>query len=88
MIIEVDESFKNDFKKLKNKEIEKRIIKKIEEIEKIKNIFDVSNLKKMKGFDNFYRIRIRDYRVWFEFDWLKIILLRVRNRKDIYEVFP
>ncbi|MGE4444196.1 MAG: hypothetical protein AB7E37_04355 [Candidatus Altimarinota bacterium] len=58
MIIEVDESFKTDFKKLRNKELEKRIIKKNEDIEKVENIFDISNLKKMKGFDNFYRIII------------------------------
>ena len=62
MIIEVDESFKTDFKKLRNKELEKRIIKKNEDIEKVENIFDISNLKKMKGFDNFYRIIIW---VWF-----------------------
>lgn len=88
MIIEVDESFKIDFKKLKNKELEKRIIKKIEDIEKLGNIYGVSNIKKMKWFNNFYRIRIWEYRIWFEFDWNKIILLRVRSRKDIYEVFP
>lgn len=88
MIIEVDDSFKLDFKKLKNKEIENRIIKKIEDIEKIKNIQDMSNIKKMRGFENFYRIRIWDYRIWFEYSWNKIILLRVRNRKDIYNIFP
>ncbi len=65
MIIEVDESFKTDFKKLRNKELEKRIIKKNEDIEKVENIFDISNLKKMKGFDNFYRIIIW---VWL-IDW-------------------
>ena len=41
-----------------DKELEKRIIKKNEDIEKVENIFDISNLKKMKGFDNFYRIII------------------------------
>lgn len=88
MIIEVDESFKFDFKKLKNKELENRIIKKIEDIEKVKNIQDIPNLKKMKGFEKFYRIRIWDYRLWLEYNWIKIILLRVRNRKDIYNIFP
>lgn len=88
MIIELDESFKNDFKKLKNKDLEKRIIKKIEELEKIENIYDISNVKKMKGFDTFYRVRVWDYRIWFEFDGIKIVLLRLRSRKDIYEVFP
>lgn len=88
MIIEIDESFKKDFLKLKNKEIEKRIIQKLNQLEKASNLNELSNLKKMKWFDNFFRLRVWDYRIWFEFDWKKIILLRLRNRKDIYNVFP
>lgn len=74
--------------KLKNKEIEKRIIEKLNQLEKASNLNELSNLKKMKWFDNFFRLRVWDYRIWFEFDWKKIILLRLRNRKDIYNIFP
>lgn len=68
MIIEVDESFKKDFKKLKNNEIEERIIEKLNQIEQVEFIEDISNIKKMKGFTDFYRLRIWDYRLWFQFD--------------------
>ncbi len=88
MIIEVDEIFKKDFQHLKNKEIQKRVIDKLNIIEKIENINDIPNVKKMKWFEKFYRIRLWDYRIWFEFDGIKIILLRVRSRKDIYNIFP
>lgn len=88
MIIEIDESFKKDFLSLKNKEIEKRIIQKLNQLEKAKNLNELSNLKKMKWFDNFFRLRVWDYRIWFEFAWNKIVLLRVRSRKDIYNIFP
>lgn len=88
MIIIVDESFKVDFKKLKNKEIQARIIKKIEYLESLWDISKVSNIKKMKGFEKYYRLRIWNYRIWFEYDWNIITLLRVRSRKDIYEIFP
>ena len=88
MIIEIDESFKNDYKRLKNSEIEKRVIKKIESLENISKLEEVSNLKKMSWFNNFYRIRIWDYRVWLKLEWNKIILLRIRSRKDIYNIFP
>lgn len=88
MIIEIDESFKKDFLSLKNKEIEKRIIQKLNQLEKAKNLNELSNLKKMKWFDNFFRLRVWDYRIWFEFYWNKVILLRVRSRKDIYNIFP
>ena len=58
MIIEVDNSFKKDFKKIKNIELEKRIIKRINIIEKLDDIYDIPNIKMMKGFQNLYRIRI------------------------------
>lgn len=88
MIIEVDESFKKDFKALKNKELEKRVIDKLNLIEKAFSINEVSNIKKMRWFNNFYRIRIGDYRIWLSLEWNKIILIRLRSRKDIYNVFP
>ncbi len=88
MIIEVDNSFKKDFKKIKNIELEKRIINKLNNIESIKNIYDISNIKLMKWFSNFYRIRIWDYRIGLKLEWNKIILLRIRSRKDIYNIFP
>lgn len=88
MIIEIDESFKKDFKLIKNIEIEKRIINKLDFLEKALFIENIPNIKKLKWFNNFYRLRIWDYRIWFSFNWTKIILLRVRNRKDIYNVFP
>lgn len=88
MIIEVDESFKKDFKNLKNEIVQKRVIEKLDEIEKLSNVAEISNVKKMKWFDKFYRIRVWDYRIWFELSWETIIVLRVRSRKDIYNIFP
>jgi len=88
MIIEIDKSFKKDFLKLKNKVIKDRIINKIENIENLESIKNISNIKIMKWFNNFYRIRIWDYRIWFRYENNKITLLRVRSRKDIYNIFP
>jgi len=88
MIIEVNESFEKDFKKLKNKELEKRIINKLNIIEKEISLENISNIKKLYWFNDLYRLRIWDYRIWFRLKSNKIILLRVRSRKDIYNIFP
>lgn len=88
MIIEIDETFKKDFLNIKNKQIQNRVIQKINLIEKIEEIKEISNIKKLKWFNNFYRIRIWDYRIWIEYNWEKIIFLRIRSRKDIYKIFP
>lgn len=88
MIIEIDDSFKKDFLKIKNNDIRKRIISKIETIEKVDFLDEITNIKKLKGFEKYYRIRLWDYRIWFEYNQEKIILIRVRSRKDIYNIFP
>lgn len=88
MIIEIDNSFEKDFKKLNNKEIEKRILNKLNLIEKSEKLENITNIKLMHWFSNFYRIRIWDFRIWFRLEWNKIVLLRVRSRKDIYNIFP
>jgi hypothetical protein len=48
MIIEIDDSFKKDFKRIKDINLEKRIIDKLNIIETIDNIYDISNIKTMK----------------------------------------
>ncbi|NVP18162.1 type II toxin-antitoxin system RelE/ParE family toxin [Candidatus Gracilibacteria bacterium] len=88
MIIEIDDSFKKDFLKIKNNDIRKRIISKIETIEKVDFLDEITNIKKLKGFEKYYRIRLGDYRIGFEYNQEKIILIRVRSRKDIYNIFP
>ena len=46
-----------------------------------------SGVKKLKGFDNEYRIRIGDYRVRYEIDDqnLTVIVLHCLHRKDVYK---
>jgi hypothetical protein len=48
MIIEVDKSFEKDFSKIKDINTIKRIINKIDTIEKTNSIFEISNIKVMK----------------------------------------
>jgi mRNA interferase RelE/StbE len=45
-----------------------------------------SEVKKLKGFENEYRIRVGDYRVRYEIDdqQLTIIILSCRHRKEAY----
>jgi mRNA interferase RelE/StbE len=83
-------TFIKDFKKLP-KEI-KLIVKKIcfEIAPQAKNLKEFGNLniKPIKGFKNFYRIKLKDYRIGFKKENSKIIFIRVKHRKDIYRHFP
>ena len=60
-----------------------------EDIPSLHHITDKIDLKKIKGYENYYRIRIGAYRIGCEIQaGNKIIFYRVKNRKDIYKVFP
>jgi len=87
MIVEFKENFDKDLSRL-DKKIIFRVFNKIKLLKEINNLDDISWIKKLTWFHNFYRIRIWDYRLWFSYvDW-KIILERFLHRKDIYRYFP
>ncbi len=60
-----------------------------EEIPELDNIFDVGDIKKMRGYSDYYRIRVGDYRIGCKLEAEnRVIFYRVKSRKDIYKVFP
>jgi mRNA-degrading endonuclease RelE of RelBE toxin-antitoxin system len=48
---------------------------------------EITNIKKLQGYDDIYRIRIGDYRIGIVFDGETLIFQRVLHRKDIYRYF-
>ena len=67
-------------------QVEKLVFKKIPELN---NISEIPNIKKMKGYQDYYRIRIGDYRVGCKVAKEgRVIFYRVKSRSDIYKVFP
>ena len=88
MIINVDKSFLKDIEKIQDKKVIWKIIKTLDELNQKETILDFPNIKKMAGFDVYYRLRVWDYRIWFSYLNGVLTLLRVRNRQDIYKFFP
>jgi len=58
------------------------------EIPKIDNLYDIKNIKKIRGDKNYYRIRVGNYRIGFEECNGELVFMRVLHRKDIYRYFP
>ena len=48
----------------------------------------IPRIKKLKGHDTFYRIKIGNYRIGFEMVNDELILTRILHRKEIYRYFP
>ncbi|MBS3071544.1 type II toxin-antitoxin system RelE/ParE family toxin [Candidatus Pacearchaeota archaeon] len=62
--------------------ITRRIVKKVEEMRENLYLCDV---KKLKGYDKHYRLRIGDFRVIFELIDNSLTILKVGHRQNIYE---
>ena len=44
--------------------------------------------RKLKGFENYYRIKIGNFRIGFKKINHQVIFMRILHRKDIYRHFP
>lgn len=81
-------SFVKDLKKVREKDIKNRVRSMIEDAEQAEKISELTGLKKMRGGENYYRIRIGSYRIGVVIDSDTIIFVRFLHRKDIYRYFP
>lgn len=53
----------------------------------LKNLPDVGDIKKMSGYDNFFRLRIGSFRIIYSIDNQNLIveIIAIGNRGDIYK---
>ncbi|MGI0481803.1 type II toxin-antitoxin system RelE family toxin [Geminocystis sp. CENA526] len=88
MKVKFESTFAKDLQKIKDKKLSEQIKSVILECKKAKLFNQVKNVKKLTGYNNFYRIKIRDYRIGLEIQEDIIIFTRFLHRKDIYKYFP
>lgn len=82
-------SFIKDLKRLRHSpqyELIRSLV--FDEIPQLEQIQSIPNVKKLKGKDNAYRIRLGDYRIGFYIQNESIILARVIHRREFYRYFP
>lgn len=88
MKVEYKKSFLKDLKKLKNKNLKNSILNCIEEVESAPNIRQITNLKKLTGYENHYRLKIGDFRIGLKLENDVMYFVVFDHRKDIYRGFP
>ncbi|MBC7476206.1 MAG: type II toxin-antitoxin system RelE/ParE family toxin [Candidatus Sericytochromatia bacterium] len=52
------------------------------------SIQEVGKVEKLKGYDNYYKIRFGNYRVGLKYENNFVTLERVLHRREIYKLFP
>ena len=89
MIVEFDKSFEKSLDRIKDPVLLRRIERTIILFENAEALLKISNVKKLSGFKDYYRIRIGEYRIGFEaISKTTIRLIVIAHRKEIYRLFP
>ena len=88
MKIEFKKSFLSDLKKLKSKSLKDSVTDCIKQVESSVNLKQIKNLKKLTGYDKYYRIRMGDYRIGVKIENDTVYFVVFEHRKNIYRGFP
>jgi len=83
-----EKSFGRDLKKVKDKRLLKQVQKVIAQVESATSLQDLQNVKKLEGYQTYYRIKVGEYRMGIEVLEGQVIFVCFLNRKDIYRYFP
>lgn len=87
MKVYADKSFQKDIQKL-DAPTKKQISEIVLQITQTPTLHQISNVKKIMGFKNSFRIRLGNYRIGIRIESETVILVRILHRKDIYKYFP
>ena len=88
MKVSFKKSFLKDIKKLKNNQLNDSIAACILQVESAASIQNIKNLKKLAGYDFYFRIRVGDYRIGLKIENDFVFFVVIEHRKDIYKMFP
>lgn len=68
--------------------LRKRLLLVLEKLRQMVSLAEMNDVRKIQGYEEYYRIRIGDYRLGVKVtkDWIE--MLRFLHRKDICKKFP
>ncbi len=88
MKIKYEATFRRDLEEIRDPNLLKRVGRVIEDARKAQSSRDVRKIKKLKGHDTYYRIKLGDYRLGIEMVGDEIIFVRFLHRREVYRFFP
>ena len=88
MNVKFEAKFAKDLRTIKNPKHLDKVKEIINACKAVRDLSELNQIKKLQGYDSFYRIRLGDYRIGIEVVNDEIIFTRFLHRKDIYKYFP
>lgn len=77
-----------DLKRIRDQSVLDSIGRAIDDVKAADTLGTVSNLSKLQGYKDFYRIRVGAYRLGLKAIGDEVIFVRALPRKDIYRFSP
>jgi mRNA interferase RelE/StbE len=89
MDLKFGKRFSKDIDSIENlPEIKKLLLKLIQKLKDAESFTEIKGTRKISGYQNYYRIRLADYRIGIKLHANKVEMVRFLHRKDIYRRFP
>lgn len=88
MKVRFEAKFAKDLRNIKDGKLLAKVKELIIDCQNAESLIELSHVKKLQGYESFYRIRIGDFRIGLEFVSGELIFTRCLHRKDIYKHFP
>ena len=88
MRVEFRRTFEKDLRKIRDQTVLGKIKAIIELVEAAQTLDQVANVKKLKGEDGYFRIRLGDYRIGLFLQEDTILFVRIMHRREFYRYFP
>lgn len=88
MTVEFKGSFLKDLKKIKDAAVLSRVAAAIVAVEAAESLQNIASCKKLQGGDEYYRIRVGDFRIGLSVEDDVVKFVRFLSRGDIYKHFP
>jgi len=81
-------SFAKDLERVREASLKERVKETIVQAERALTPQEIGDLKKLRGGERYYRIRLGEYRIGLILEGDKVVFVRFLPRKDIYRYFP
>ncbi|MDR1762362.1 MAG: hypothetical protein LBR64_00180 [Dysgonamonadaceae bacterium] len=88
MEVQFTKTFSKQIDDIRNVSLVSKIASVVETVMRAENLSSIANLKKLKGDDSAYRIRIGNYRIGLFIEKGEATFAYFSHRKDIYNKFP
>ncbi len=83
-----ERSFAKDIRNLRDASLRNAVQETIASVKEAHSLITIPQCKKLRGYENAYRLRCGEYRIGITLQGDEITFVRCLHRKELYKYFP